>query len=103
MLINAALTGLKLTEHLPGKKLHKKHSKLYPHYLLDYEEPWAAINQLIVAKINRALNQLASIRASNHLLIQGACYEIILGSAGMATSLHTGKKLVCIFTVLTIR
>lgn len=52
-----------------AKNFTKKHSKLYPHYLLDYEEPWAAINQLIVAKINRALNQLASIRASNHLLM----------------------------------
>jgi hypothetical protein len=65
-----------------AKNFTKKHSKLYHHYLLDYEEPWAAISQLIVSKINRALDQQTSMRAANHLLVLRRMLWDFLGPRG---------------------
>ncbi len=73
-----------------AKNFTKKHSKLYPHYLLDYEEPWEAINQLIVSKINRALDQQTSMRAANHLLVLRRMLWDFLGPRGYGhQSLYT--------------
>lgn len=53
-----------------AKNFTKKHSKLYPHYLLDYEEPWAAISQLIVSKINRARSTNVHARGKSFISVK---------------------------------
>ena len=65
-----ALTGLHLTQELPEPKIFtKKHSKLYRHCLLDYEESWEDISQLIVVKIKCSIDQHAITHAADHLLV----------------------------------
>ena len=64
------LTGLHLEAELPEPHcFSNRHQRLYRHYLLDYEESWEDICQLIVSKIKSSLEQHAVNKAADHLIV----------------------------------